>query len=227
MEGKKVNCIGVIMDGNRRWAKRKGLSTAEGHHAGYGKLKEVVRWAGEKGISHAIFYAFSTENWNRSPEEVAGLMTLFEMGLRESLPEFLRDGVRVRFIGERERFSSELQTLMNEVEEKTAECNVITAVLALSYGGRSDIAHAFNELLKGNKTLVTQEDIANALWTKDIPDPDIIIRTSGEQRLSNFLPWQSVYSELFFTETLWPDFSKNEFEGILRSYAERDRRRGT
>jgi undecaprenyl diphosphate synthase len=227
MEGKKVNCIGVIMDGNRRWAKGKGLSTAEGHHAGYGKLKEVVRWAGEKGISHAIFYAFSTENWNRSPEEVAGLMTLFEMGLRESLPEFLRDGVRVRFIGERERFSSELQTLMNEVEEKTAECNVITAVLALSYGGRSEITHAFNELLKGNKTLVTQEDIADVLWTKDIPDPDLIIRTSGEQRLSNFLPWQSVYSELFFTETLWPDFSKNEFEGILRSYAERDRRRGT
>jgi undecaprenyl diphosphate synthase len=213
------------MDGNRRWAKERGLDSLEGHREGYETLKKILRGVRDRGIWHAIFYAFSTENWGRSDEEVTYLMELFKEALTSILKDLEKDKVRVRIVGERERFSKELQSLMYELEEKSAPYVGTTIWLALSYGGRAEIVDAVNCAVEGGEQ-VTEASFGKLLWTKDMPDPDLIIRTGGELRLSNFLPWQSVYSELFFTKTYWPDFGKEEFERMLEQYAERDRRKG-
>ena len=218
-------CIGFIMDGNRRWAKERGLQTLEGHQAGYASFKQVIRVLHDKKIGHGIFYLFSTENWSRSQEEVAYLMQLFERALREVLENVKDEKMRVRILGEPARFPKEMQELMHELEEKSAPHDGTTIWLALSYGGHSEIIDAVNRAVEKGET-VTEESFRKLLWTAEMPDPDLIIRTSGEQRLSNFLPWQSVYSELFFTRTLWPDFGKEEFERILEEYAARERRKG-
>ncbi|HEY1042175.1 MAG TPA: polyprenyl diphosphate synthase [Candidatus Paceibacterota bacterium] len=217
--------IAVIMDGNRRWAREQGLPTLAGHEAGARKMSELVAWAREAGIKEVTVYAFSTENWNRSEEEVQGLMALFRRFIRESAQKLASSGVRIRFVGERPRFAEDIQSAMQEVEEKTEEGDV-TLILALSYGGRREILAAANQLLAEGKESVSEEEFSEALWTRGLLDPDILIRTGGEQRLSGFLPWQSVYSELFFTDTKWPDFSKEEFLEILETYTARERRRG-
>lgn len=217
--------IAVIMDGNRRWARERGLPALTGHEAGARKMGELVAWAREAGIKEVTVYAFSTENWNRSKEEVGGLMKLAEHFLAESGKKFEDEKVRVRFIGERERFSIAFQENMTILEERTKEGDV-TLILALSYGGRSEIVAAANQLLAEGKESVSEEEFSETLWTKGLLDPDILIRTGGEQRLSGFLPWQSVYSELFFTDIKWPDFSKEEFLEILDAYRARERRRG-
>lgn len=221
-------CIGIIMDGNRRWAKEKNLSTIEGHKAGYEKFKEVVEWSKEEGVKNLIFYAFSSENWNRTKDEVDYLMNLIKTALvTDSLDTLNKENIRMRFIGERNRFEKEIQDAMREAEKKTAENTSGTVALALSYGGRQEIVTAVNEILKDYKGgNISEEDFKKYLWTADIPDPDIIIRTGGEKRLSNFLPWQSVYSELFFSDTYWPDFTKEEFQEILMQFSNRDRRKG-
>lgn len=217
--------IGIIMDGNRRWARAHNLSSLEGHQTGKKKLDEVVRWAKEVGVRNIIFYAFSTENWNRSQEEVSHLMQLFEDALVDQFDEIKKEKVQIRFIGQRERFSKKLQELMQQVEEETAGGTEGTVSLALSYGGRAEILSAVNTAVSaGNE--VTEEAFGNLLWTAGSPDPDLIIRTGGEKRLSGFLPWQSVYSELFFTNTLWPDFSREAFDSILKEFASRPRRMG-
>lgn len=218
--------IGIIMDGNRRWAKERGLSTEEGHRQGLEKMKDIVAWVHEAGIQEVVVYAFSTENWNRSEEEVAHLMELFEYAFNTWLNEVSEQGIRVRFIGERERPSKPLVRMMEEMERKTEANKKGTLAIAFSYGGRQEIMAAVNHALAEKKTVVTEEELRNRMWSAGLADPDLIIRTSGEQRLSNFLPWQSVYSELFFTDAYWPEFSKEEFEGILAEYASRDRRRG-
>lgn len=223
---KTPQCIGVILDGNRRWAKEKGLPTLEGHRKGSEKVREIVGWAREHEIAHVILYAFSTENWNRSPEEIAYLMDLFEETLGRLSEDVEKEDGRIRFIGERGRFSESLQVQMNRAEEQTKNGTAGTLWVALSYGGRAEILSALNNLLKENKKEVTEEDIRSAMWSKDMPDPDLIIRTGGEKRLSNFLTWQSTYSELFFTDTKLPDFSKEEFESILNEYSVRQRRHG-
>ena len=217
--------VAVIMDGNRRWAKEQGLPTLAGHEAGAQKMQELLTWAREAGVQEVTVYAFSTENWNRSEEEVQGLMKLAERFLTESGKKFEDAKVRIRFIGERERFSAAFQENMTMLEERTKDGD-ITLVLALSYGGRSEIVEAVNQLLAEGKGNVSEEEFSQVLWTKGLLDPDILIRTGGEQRLSGFLPWQSVYSELFFTDTKWPDFSKQEFSQILDAYKVRERRRG-
>ncbi|HEY0948435.1 MAG TPA: polyprenyl diphosphate synthase [Candidatus Paceibacterota bacterium] len=217
--------IAVIMDGNRRWARERGLPALAGHEAGARKMRELIDWARETEIKQVTAYAFSTENWNRSEEEVQGLMKLAERFLAESGKRFEDEKVRVRFIGERERFSAEFQESMGMLEERTKEGDV-TLILALSYGGRSEIVAATNQLLAAGKESVSEGEFSEALWTKGLLDPDILIRTGGEQRLSGFLPWQSVYSELFFTDTKWPDFGKEEFLEILDAYRARERRRG-
>lgn len=219
-------CIGIIMDGNRRWARERGLPTLEGHMCGYRKLKEVVSWANKAGVETLIFYAFSTENWNRSADEVAYLMRLFETALVDEIGEIQKRGVRLRFLGQRERFSKKLQEAMDQAEAQTKGNGNGTIVLALSYGGRQEIVAAVNTLLHDGTQETSEGDFASRLSTVGIPDPDIIIRPGGEKRLSNFLPWQSVYSELFFSDTYWPDFSKEEFLGILEEYSKRERRRG-
>ena len=226
---KKVpQCVGFIMDGNRRWAKMKGLPTLEGHRAGYEALKRIVDSVYAHHIPHMVCYAFSTENWKRAEEEVGYLMKLLETAIRE-LPDILRrDGkeVRLRVIGERERLSPELQKSIREVEAGGSASPQLTIWIALSYGGRVEIVDAVNRAVaQGEK--VTEASFAPLLWTQGMPDPDIIIRTSGEQRISNFLLWQSAYSEFFFTDTLWPDFGETEFESMLEAYDTRERRTGS
>ena len=214
------------MDGNRRWARAKGLPTFEGHRQGLEKIKECVEWAKKQGIANIILFALSTENWNRSEAELSYLMGLFKLVLTKEVLVMRKAGIRVRCIGERERFSAELQILMREAEEKTAENNILTLGLCLSYGGRAEIVDAANRAIAAGEKSVTEETFTRHLWTEGIPDPDLIIRTSGEMRLSGFLPWQSVYSELFFTKTYWPDFTEVEFKRIISDFSTRERRIG-
>ncbi len=214
------------MDGNRRWAKAHGLPSLEGHRRGLEKVKELVNWVQEAGVKELILYAFSTENWNRSPQEVEYLMKLFEMTFGKDLEEVYEKGARVRFIGQRERVPESLRKKMDEVEERTKNGTNSTLVVALSYGGRAEIVEAVNTLLAQKKEKVDEKTFQDAMWSAGLCEPDLIIRTAGDKRLSNFLLWQSAYSELFFSDTLWPDFSKEEFDAILAEFAERERRHG-
>lgn len=219
--------IGIILDGNRRWAAERGLPTLEGHRKGAEKVRELMEWAHELGLGTVYIYAFSTENWNRSPEEVAYLMELFAEAFTGDLVQEVgkRNG-RIVFMGDRSRLSAELVQKMEETERETSTGNGTTLAVCMSYGGRGEILHAANTLIREGKEIQSEEEFARALWRSDLPDPDILIRTSGEKRLSGFLTWQSVYSELFFTDTMWPAFSKEEFLSILAEYRNRERRRG-
>ncbi|MEK7063070.1 MAG: polyprenyl diphosphate synthase [Patescibacteria group bacterium] len=220
-----VKTIGFIMDGNRRWAHSRGLPTLEGHRAGFEKLKEVARWSKDAGVGTTIFYAFSTENWNRAKEEVGYLMELFEWALVNEFKKIMEEDARVLFIGDRARFSTRIQELMVEVEQGSATNKSGNLVIAVSYGGRAEIVAAASTLQEQGLPL-TEENFSKALWTGDIDHPDLVLRTGGEMRLSNFMPWQSTYSELFFSPTLWPDYTKEEFEQLLAEFATRRRRFG-
>ncbi len=223
-----IQCVGFIMDGNRRWAKSHNLPTLEGHARGYETLKAMVQAVHTEKIPHMICYAFSTENWKRAEEEVAYLMTLLEHGIRDFKNE-TENGtkpINLRVIGQIERLPKDLQNAISETELKNSNEPELTVWIALSYGGRAEIVEAVNQAInKGEK--VTEETFNKFLWTRGMPDPDLIIRTSGEIRTSNFLLWQSAYSELFFSETLWPDFGETEFQSILEEYGKRQRRKGT
>lgn len=216
--------IGVIMDGNRRWAKAKGVATLAGHEEGAKRVRDITEWAIAEGVSCLYLYAFSTENWKRAEEEVGGLMSLLERAFTERMRDIEELGVRIRIIGERERFSEAFQEKMRDVEARSKSNEKLTVVFCLSYGGRREIADAISRL--STDAPVSEDAITNALWTSGMPDPDIIIRPGGEKRLSNFLLWQSAYAELFFIDTLWPDFTKEEFSRILLEYRERERRKG-
>jgi undecaprenyl diphosphate synthase len=216
-------CIGIIMDGNRRWAKKHELPTYKGHMAGKDTLKHVIEWASEAGVQHLICYAFSTENWTRPKEEVVAIEQLLIEGLKHEVEELAEKGIKLRFIGERGRFSEETQTLMTHAEEVTSEGRHTLGV-ALSYGGRAEIVQAAQ--CAAQSGVVSEESLAQSLWTTGIPDPELIIRTGGQERLSNFLLWQSAYSELWFTDTLWPDFSKEEFLKALVDFEGRKRNFG-
>ncbi len=218
--------IAVIMDGNRRWAKARGLPTLEGHKAGAEKIFELSEWARDAGVEEVILYTFSTENWQRAEEEVGYLMRLAEHLFTEELPRFENEGVRVRFIGDLSMANERIQAVMREAETRTKEGRRGTIAFAFSYGGRPEILAAVNRLLKEGKEMVNESDFKSAMWSADLLDPDLILRTGGERRLSNFLPWQSVYSELFFLDTMWPDLSKEEFDGVLAEFRERERRHG-
>jgi len=213
------------MDGNRRWAKEKGLPTLEGHRAGTEAVKTVVRAAGERGIKHLAVFAFSTENWQREPAEVSYLMGLFMEMAKLHAEELAQEGARTRFVGQRERFSPELQKAMDDIEQKTAHNDKITLWICLSYGGRAEIVAAAKALAAAGQE-ITEESLRGYFWSADMPDPDIIIRTGGEKRLSGFLLWQSAYSELFFIDKYWPDFGKEDLEAVLSEYAARERRMG-
>jgi undecaprenyl diphosphate synthase len=220
-------CVGFIMDGNRRWAQKQGVSSFEGHAQGYGALKEMIEAVYEAHIPHMVCYAFSTENWNRSKEEVEYLMKLLGQGIAEFPTMSRKEGkhIRVRIIGERDRLSPELQRSIAEAENDKDDEVALTVWIALSYGGRAEIVDAVNRAISIGAP-VTEETFATLLWTGEMPDPDIVIRTSGEKRISNFLLWKSAYSEFFFIDTLWPDFGKTEFQSILEQYAKRVRRIG-
>lgn len=220
-----ISCVGFIMDGNRRFAKEKGRPTLEGHREGADTLLACIEWVEEKHIPHAVFYAFSTENWNRSEAEVSYLMDLFRELIDRIGREVEGRNIRIRFVGQREDFSPELRSGMEALEEKTASATAVTIWIALSYGGRAEIVAAVNEAVKKGKS-VTEELFANLLWTAEMPDPDIIMRSGGDKRLSNFMTWGSVYSELYFVDTYWPALKAADFDAMLVEYEKRERRRG-
>lgn len=219
-----IKSIGLIMDGNRRWARAQGLPTLEGHRRGYEKLKEVLEWAKEAGVTNIMVWGFSTENWNRSAEEVSYLMNILRTMISADAVELKKRGVRLKIIGQRERFAPDIQQAMADAERTAAE-GEHTFWLGLSYGGRAEILDTTNRLIAAGKS-VTEEEFSNALWTAGMPDPDLIIRTGGDLRLSGFLPWQGVYSELFFLEKHWPDFEKEDFQKVLTEFRGRERRHG-
>ncbi len=222
-------CIGIIMDGNRRWAKEHKLLTLEGHRRGMDNVEPIVLAARDFGIQHIVVYAFSTENWNRSTREVSYLINLFEEMLPAYLTRLVKEGVRIRFVGQRERFSSKLQSVMQHAERNTSIEQKITLWICLSYGGRADIVQAAQSLAAEDEE-ITEESLNHHLWTTNfsgsMPDPDLIIRTGGEHRLSNFLLWQGAYSELFFPQQYWPAFTKEHLKEILKDFARRERRMG-
>ena len=218
-------CIGIILDGNRRFAKERGLSSLEGHRRGFKNIEPMVLAARDFGVAHVVVYAFSTENWIRAPEEVSYLLELFEDALQLQVRRLAEEGVAVRFVGQRERFSIALQASMRQAEEKSPAEARTTLWICLSYGGRAELVHAAREAVKAGLE-ITEASLAGHLWTRGMPDPDLIIRPGGEKRLSNFLLWQSAYSELFFIDTYWPEFSKEELLTILEEYARRERRMG-
>ena len=228
MTKKPVTSVGIILDGNRRWAKERGLPTLEGHRRGFENVRSLITWSREEQISTLYIYAFSTENWNRSPEEVGYLMKLFAEAFSGKLvDDAVENGLRIVFLGDRTPIAPELLTEMEKTEERTKKGEVGTLAVCLSYGGRAEILAGANKLAQQGTIAKTEEEFKQALWGANLPDPDLIIRTGGEKRLSGFLTWQSVYSELFFVDTKWPDFSKEEFLGILEEYHSREQRRGT
>jgi undecaprenyl diphosphate synthase len=221
--------IGIIMDGNRRWAKKRGLPTLAGHERGYQKIKEVARWCKARGIKVVSVYAFSTENWRRSKKEVTYLMRLFKTVLTKDVDELLKDGVRLKIIGERGApLPASLIRLMNEAEERTAMAGDLLLQVAINYGGRAEIVAAAKSLVRAGikDSDITEDVFAQHLWSANAPDVDLLIRTSGEQRTSGFLTWAATYAELFFTPTLWPDFSERELDHILKDFTTRERRLG-
>ena len=228
METKTPTCVGIIMDGNRRWAKARGEFTLKGHLAGSQKLKEVAIWSRDAGVKHLIVFAFSTENWKRGEEEVSYLLNLMGEFLETELEYFHKEGGILHCVGDILRFTPELQKKLIQAEQKTKDNTGTHIYFALNYGGRQEILSAVKKIVEENPKTeeITEDYFAKHLQTFSMPDPDIIIRTSGEMRLSGFLPWQGVYSELFFTKTLWPDFSKEEFLSILDDFSNRERRIG-
>ncbi len=228
-EQNKIKCVGIIMDGNRRWAKQNGKISVEGHKGGYKKLKEVLGWIKDSRINEAVVYAFSTENWKRTKEEVGALMTLLTFALSNEIDSLLKQGVKLKFAGDLSLFPDNFRKMLENAEEVTRENKPLTLTVALSYGGRAEILNVVKRvarLPRENVEKIDEETLKKYFWTGDMSDPDLIIRTGGEFRMSNFLPYQSVYSELFFTKTLWPDFDRVEFDNIIKNFGERKRNGG-
>ncbi len=219
--------IAIIPDGNRRWAKKNGISVAEGHRKGYEVFEPIIQYAAQKNIPYLTFWAFSTENWKRTQEEVGLLMKLFQNVIASSfLDKFKQSNVKLRVIGDLTAFPHDLSSAIQKGIEETKNNDKITVSIGLNYGGRDEILRAVNMMLKNQRSSISEKEFAGYLDTVGIPDPDLIIRTGGEQRLSGLLPWQSVYSELYFTDILWPEFNVDEFDKAVEWFSLRDRRRG-
>ena len=224
--------LGIIMDGNGRWAKRRGLPRSAGHAAGAANFKKITRYCSKIGIRYLTVYAFSTENWTRPAEEVSALMTLFRKYLEEALRDFRDDDIVVRFLGDTAAFPPELQTLIRETEEISAARTGMVLNIAMNYGGRAELVRAVRSIAERVRAgelapdAITEETVSSALYTAGQPDPDLIIRPSGEHRTSNFLLWQSAYAEYVIMDVLWPDFGPDDLNAALREYASRSRRFG-
>lgn len=224
--------VAIILDGNGRWAKQRHMPRNFGHKAGADNLEQVISDAWDLGIKYLTVYAFSTENWKRSVEEVTGIMTILRNFLRQSIEKSNKNNMRVSVIGERSRLDADIRAAIEDLEEATKNNTGIRFIIALNYGGRDDITRAVRRISadvkdgKLTESEITEDLISSYLDTADIPDPDLLIRTSGEIRISNFLPWQVAYSEFYFTDTLWPDFKKEDLEKAIEYYNGRDRRFG-
>lgn len=224
--------IAIIMDGNGRWAKKRGMPRTFGHKKGAENVVKITRAMKESGVKYLTLYAFSTENWQRSKDEVDALMQLLNEYLDKELKEIMDNNVRIVFIGERYMLSDRIQAKMAFLEKESEKNTDLTLCIALSYGSRQEILSAVKKIAAKVKegsmdiSQITQDVFSEELYTKEIPDPDVLIRTSGEQRISNYLLWQSAYTELFFTNTLWPDFGKDELWDIINKFNQRERRYG-
>ena len=224
--------VAIIMDGNGRWATMRGRPRLFGHHAGARRVREVVEACPALGVKYLTIFAFSTENWKRTQVEVAGLMSLFRRYITREARALCEKNVRVRFIGDRVRLDDKLVTLMDDLEMMTAGCTGVNLTVALNYGGRDEVARATRRLAqdvasgKLRPDSVDEETLPRYLDTCFLPDPDLVIRTSGEARISNFLLWQSAYAEYEFVDTLWPDFTAGELAGLVAAYGGRERRYG-
>ena len=229
-QGQRPRHVAIIMDGNGRWAKNRGWPRLVGHRRGAERVKQIVRACPDLGVNWLTVYAFSTENWKRSTEEVLGLMKIFRRYIQREADGLAAEGVRMRFIGGRERLDPKLQALMAGIEARTAGNTRLNLTVAINYGGRDELVRASTRLAQkiasGQIQTPTEADLADCLDTAGTPDPDLVIRTSGETRTSNFLPWQSAYAEYDFTPTLWPDFSPEHLAEILDRFGLRDRRFG-
>ena len=227
-----VNHLAIIMDGNGRWATNRGWPRLVGHRRGAERVREIVKVCPDLGIRWLTLYAFSTENWKRSTEEVLGLMAIFARYIEREAERLSKAGVRMRFIGERSRLDPKLQRLMAGIEARTAAHDRLNLTVAVNYGGRDEIMRAARKIAEAaalgllDPKQVTEAAFAERLDTGGLPDPDLVIRTSGETRTSNFLPWQAAYAEFEFTGTLWPDFTPEELAAIVARFSNRDRRFG-
>ena len=224
--------IAIIMDGNRRWAKARGKQAAFGHKEGAKTLEKIVRYANSIGLEYITVYAFSTENWKRAEDEVKALMFLFQSYLNDYSKSADSENIKVKFLGDKKALSKAMQKSMEECVERTKNNTGITFNIAINYGGRDEIVKAMKKIATEYKEgrieleQINEEAISKELYTKDEPDPDLVIRTSGEMRLSNFLPWQSVYSELLFVEKNWPDFTEEDLDNAIIEYQKRTRKFG-
>ena len=224
--------VAMVMDGNGRWANERALARLKGHAKGADRVRHIVRASLDMKVTHLTLFAFSTENWKRSESEVIGLMSLFKKFMKSEAKKLLLNGVKVKFIGNRARLDDSIIELMNDLEVMTTKNNNLHLSIALNYGGRDEIVRATKKIVEKvklgqiNINDITTELFSNNLDTFDLPDPDIVIRTSGEMRTSNFLPWQSVYSEYVFEQTNWPDFNKEIYQKILNEFKARERRFG-
>ncbi len=221
----RLRHIAFIMDGNGRWAERRGMPRRFGHSYGAAAFKKVVRYCGDIGITCVTVYAFSTENWQRPEAEVSSIMKLLVEYLGECERTADRDRLKVRFIGDLSRFEPDVRDRFTALEKRTAD-HERELNIAINYGGRDEIVHAVNRLISEGRTSVTEEDISGALYTAGLPDPDLIVRTAGEYRTSNFLMWQSAYSDLYFTDTLWPDMTDRDVDLAVEEFYRRKRRFG-
>ncbi len=219
------NHVAFIMDGNRRWAKKKKLKIIDGHKKGSEIVKKIVKKSLEFNIKYLTFFSFSTENWSRSKDEILNLQTLLSFYLDSEEENFIKKKIKFSFIGEIDKFDRKIKSKLKSLQVNTKSFNKLHFTLALSYGSRSEIVNSIKKINK-NINLLTELDITKNLMTKDIPDPDFVIRTSGEMRLSNFLLWQVAYSELYFTKTLWPEFNTQKYVLALKNYINRKRRFG-
>ena len=230
MKNKIPNHIVLFPDGNRRWAKQKGLPGLKGHLKGHEKFKDFLTWCQEKGVKIVTVFGFSTENWKRSKKEVNYLMSLFKKGLSEKkeIEKFQKAGIKVKIIGQRKRLSKSLQKVISNIEELTKNNKKFYLNLAVSYGGRWDIIQAIKRIVKEKVPVkkINEDLIGSFLSTAGLSAPDLVIRAGGEKRLSNFVLWQSAYSELYFCPKLWPDFSEKDLEKAFQDYAKRQRRYG-
>ena len=225
--------VAIIMDGNGRWARKRHLPRQAGHVAGVAAVREVVRSATDIGLQNLTLYAFSSENWKRPATEVGALMGLFRLYFRNDLEDLVARGVRVRIIGNRERVADDIRQMIEDMEKRTVANTGLNLTFAFDYGGQEEIVAAARELARAAKEgrldpeTITPELFASRLFTSALPEPDLVIRTSGERRLSNFLLWQSAYAELLFVETLWPDFTPEKFLEAIGQFAQRERRFGS
>ena len=219
--------VAFIMDGNRRWAKKNGLPVIDGHKMGSQVIKKIVKKSLKLKIRYLTFYSFSTENWNRDPLEVNDLQNLLKFYLDSEVENFIKNKIKFKVIGDITNFSKPIISRLYKIIDLTKNFNELHFILALSYGSRNEIINGINNIIKARKKHINEEVFNNFLMTKDIPDPDLVIRTSGEMRISNFLLWQIAYSELYFTKTLWPEFNSSKYQKAINNFIKRKRRFGT